>query len=301
MKFIRRGGVRFCRFCTAWLFLAGHIPSLSVAAATVIAVNPGAVFRRPTRPAERRRKSTGARAGSADAPRVNGMFRGDGVAALPSPNEPAVPATSPSWADATAADGDVIVFGATRPTNAKGPAGGAADLGIEQKNLLALGPGGLPHQVRHGCRPARLGDCRRRTRRHALRCLRSAVSAGLPLVLLPEKGTRKSRGSSASAKFDVTEKAGPSPREAFFAWESRGTPEFLLWMARNRLNLWCVEQEGPPLHAEAGHTHGVRAARLPWRCFLHPELPYPYAHPRFPKNQGTKPRDPLRGQPAVPR
>ena len=43
-----------------------------------------------------------------------------------------------------------------------------------------------------------------------------------------------------------------SSAAGFYVWEDRGDPEFLLWMARNRLNYWCVEQNDQPLMRKLG-------------------------------------------------
>ncbi|MBM4030715.1 MAG: DUF4838 domain-containing protein [Planctomycetes bacterium] len=60
----------------------------------------------------------------------------------------------------------------------------------------------------------------------------------------------------------------------FHAWEDRGNPDFLLWMARNRLNYWCVEQSNHPLL----HKLGIRmagAAHDAQSLFLNPASPCP--------------------------
>lgn len=90
-------------------------------------------------------------------------------------------------------------------------------------------------------------------------------------------------------RFDVTE----SPRfltRGFHAWENRGDPEFLLWMARNRLNYWCVEQEPKPLLHKLGIML-VGGGHILTQYYLGPNNPYPYDHPAFTGDEG-KPRDP---------
>ncbi len=91
----------------------------------------------------------------------------------------------------------------------------------------------------------------------------------------------------------------PAPRAAetpafhtrgFHAWENRGDPDFLLWMARNRLNYWCVEQEPHALLHKLGiqmscGSHDAQAR------FLNPTAPYPYDHPRFTGDE-NRPPDP---------
>jgi len=72
---------------------------------------------------------------------------------------------------------------------------------------------------------------------------------------------------------DVTEKPSFATR-GFHAWEDRGNPDFLLWMARNRLNYWCVEQSNHPLL----HKLGIRmagAAHDAQSLFLNPDSPDP--------------------------
>ena len=96
----------------------------------------------------------------------------------------------------------------------------------------------------------------------------------------PASSTRKCRGSSGLADLDVTERPSFITR-GFLAWEDRGDPDFLLWMARNRLNYWCAWQEQHALDAQAGDPDGLRPARRrggvpqPGRAvsLRHPRLP----------------------------
>jgi hypothetical protein len=76
----------------------------------------------------------------------------------------------------------------------------------------------------------------------------------------------------------------------FLAWEDRGSPEFLLWMARNRLNEWCVEQHEHALLRKLGirMVCGLHDAES---LFINPDSPYPYDHPRF-QGDEQKPKDP---------
>jgi hypothetical protein len=89
--------------------------------------------------------------------------------------------------------------------------------------------------------------------------------------------------------WDVTERPAFRSR-GFLAWEDRGDPEFLLWMARNRLNYWCVEQRQHALMHKLGirMVAGLHDAE---ELFLNPAGEYPYAHPRFAAS-GNKPADP---------
>ena len=76
----------------------------------------------------------------------------------------------------------------------------------------------------------------------------------------------------------------------FHAWQDRADEDFLLWMARNRLNYWCVEQSNHPLLRKLGigmSCGGHTAQGL----FLNPAHAYPYDHPTF-KGDEKKPKDP---------
>ncbi len=89
--------------------------------------------------------------------------------------------------------------------------------------------------------------------------------------------------------FDVTERPAFLTR-GFLAWEDRGNPDFLLWMARNRLDYWCDADK----HHALMHKLGIRmGAGLhdAQPMFLNPSAPYPYAHPLFPASS-DKPKDP---------
>ncbi len=76
----------------------------------------------------------------------------------------------------------------------------------------------------------------------------------------------------------------------FWAWEDRGTPEFFVWMARNRLNFWTsaeadhwmVQKLGIQLTV-GGHSH--------YQKFIGPDDEYPFDHPFF-DNDEFKPADP---------
>ncbi len=76
----------------------------------------------------------------------------------------------------------------------------------------------------------------------------------------------------------------------FHAWENRGDPEFLLWMARNRLNYWCVEQEPKALLHKLGIML-VGGGHVLTHYYLGPDLEYPYAHPSH-MDQKERPADP---------
>jgi len=76
----------------------------------------------------------------------------------------------------------------------------------------------------------------------------------------------------------------------FHAWENRGDEPFLLWMARNRFNYWCVEQPEHALMRKLGIRMACGGHDAQHR-FLEPKKPYPYNHPTF-KGDEDKPKDP---------
>ena len=90
-------------------------------------------------------------------------------------------------------------------------------------------------------------------------------------------------------ELDVTEQPDFATR-GFLAWEDRGDDDFLLWMARNRLNEWCIEQGNHPLVRKLGirMVAGMHDAE---QRFLNPPSAYPYNHARFQGDEG-KPDDP---------
>jgi dienelactone hydrolase len=89
--------------------------------------------------------------------------------------------------------------------------------------------------------------------------------------------------------FDIKESPGFSTR-GFHAWENRADRDFLLWMARNRLNYWCVEQEDKPFLHKLGILL-VGGAHVLTSYYLGPSLEYPYDHSRFTGDE-SKPADP---------
>ena len=89
---------------------------------------------------------------------------------------------------------------------------------------------------------------------------------------------------------DVTERPSFLTR-GFHAGEDRGNPEFLLWMARNRLNYWCVEQSNHPLLLKLGiRMAGGGKHKVQW-LFLDPHAAYPYKHSQFEEDK-EKAKDP---------
>jgi len=88
---------------------------------------------------------------------------------------------------------------------------------------------------------------------------------------------------------DVTERPSFFTR-GFHGWEDRADDDFLLWMARNRLNYWCVQQGNHPLMHKLGIQMSCGGHDLEWR-FLNPHKPYPYNHPKF-QGDEQMPADP---------
>lgn len=76
----------------------------------------------------------------------------------------------------------------------------------------------------------------------------------------------------------------------FHAWEDRGDEAFLLWMARNRLNYWCVEQSQKALLHKLGIML-VGGNHIITQYYLGPRLPYPYNHSEFTGDE-DRPADP---------
>ncbi len=74
----------------------------------------------------------------------------------------------------------------------------------------------------------------------------------------------------------------------FHAWENRADRDFLLWMARNRLNYWCVEQENKPFLHKLG-IQLVGGAHVLTSLYLGPELEYPYNHPKWGGDENQPP------------
>ncbi|MBC8870521.1 MAG: DUF4838 domain-containing protein [Planctomycetes bacterium] len=89
--------------------------------------------------------------------------------------------------------------------------------------------------------------------------------------------------------FDLTERPSFHTR-GFMAWQDRGNPEFLLWMARNRLNDWCIEQSDHPLVRKLGIKMVCGMHDAEW-LFLRPSSAYPYDHPQF-DNDDDRPKNP---------
>jgi len=188
--------------------------------------------------------------------------------------------------DAAVPDGDLILVG--------GPASNAATrqlgsrLGVDEKQLAGLG--------REGYRIKTVAlDGRRVT------LVAGAVRVGTLYAaydLLYRHGCRWFAPGELHeevprvdeiAELDVTERPDFVTR-GFLAWEDRGDEDFLLWMARNRLNEWCIEQSNHPLVRKLGirMVAGLHDAE---ERFLNPPAAYPYNHARF-QGDEDKPEDP---------
>jgi hypothetical protein len=76
----------------------------------------------------------------------------------------------------------------------------------------------------------------------------------------------------------------------FHAWEDRGNPDFIVWMGRNRLNYWCVEQKETALLHKLG-IQLVGGGHVLTHYYLNPAVEYPYDHPVF-KGDEDKPESP---------
>lgn len=86
------------------------------------------------------------------------------------------------------------------------------------------------------------------------------------------------------AKLDISEKPGFVTR-GFWAWEDRGTDEFIEWMGRNRMNFWTVEQHDTANCKMRGMKltcgqHDIQAK------FINPNDPYPYDVAEFKGDEG---------------
>jgi len=99
----------------------------------------------------------------------------------------------------------------------------------------------------------------------------------------------RKNGTLFAEPFEVSE--SPAFRiRGFHAWENRGNTDFLLWMARNRMNYWCLEQSDHPFM----HKLGIRMAaggHDAENLFVGPQAQYPYDHPVFDGDEKF-PKDP---------
>ena len=105
--------------------------------------------------------------------------------------------------------------------------------------------------------------------------------------LAPGEAQEDAPSIDALGEFDVAERPAFATR-GFHAWEDRADVDFLLWMARNRLNYWCVEQSERALMRKLGiqmscgghHTESL---------FLNPHHAYPYDHLAFDADDTLRP------------
>lgn len=89
--------------------------------------------------------------------------------------------------------------------------------------------------------------------------------------------------------FDIAEKPTFAIR-GFYIYEKRGGPEFWRWMARNRLNYWCVEVGDVPYLRKLGIRLACGTHDAEW-LFINPASPYPYNHATFQTDE-DRPADP---------
>ncbi len=78
----------------------------------------------------------------------------------------------------------------------------------------------------------------------------------------------------------------------FHAWEDRGNDDFLLWMARNRMNFWTAAEQETGLCKKLGMKL-ADGGHVMMMHFLNARHEYPYNHPSFKGDEG-KPKDPYR-------
>jgi len=181
--------------------------------------------------------------------------------------------------------GAVIVLG--RP-NAPGARALAEKLGLDDEQLAALGPEG--YRIKSAAADGRrlivvAGGDRVGTLYAAYDLLyrlgcRWFAPGDLHEEVPPLEGM---------PDLDVTARPSFASR-GFLAWEDRGDADFLLWMARNRLNYWTLAQQPQSLM----HKLGIRMVcgrHDSEHLYLGPDSPYPYDHPRFTGDE-DKPRDP---------
>ncbi|MBN1588358.1 MAG: DUF4838 domain-containing protein [Pirellulales bacterium] len=89
--------------------------------------------------------------------------------------------------------------------------------------------------------------------------------------------------------WDVAEKPDFIAR-GFMAWQPRGSKEFLLWMARNRLNEWTIECP----HHDSMRKLGIKmfaGNHDTLGLLFHPDAEYPYNHAAI-QGDESKPADP---------
>jgi hypothetical protein len=86
---------------------------------------------------------------------------------------------------------------------------------------------------------------------------------------------------------DVTERPKFYTR-GFHSWENRGDHDFLLWMARNRLNYWCHEQKPHALLRKLGIMMSC-GGHVMTPLYIGPRREYPYDHRKFHDDESHPP------------
>ncbi|MCE5230819.1 DUF4838 domain-containing protein [bacterium] len=98
-------------------------------------------------------------------------------------------------------------------------------------------------------------------------------------------------GTFKITALDVTD-APKFLTRGWWCWEDRGTTDSVVWMGRNRINLWSVEQHD----AENYKMRGIRlncGTHFNQWMFINYSSPYPYCVPEWPETKG-KPADPYK-------
>ena len=101
---------------------------------------------------------------------------------------------------------------------------------------------------------------------------------GVRFFGLGDTGTVIPASAALPRRLDVAEAPGYETR-GFWAWEPRADRDFLLWMARNRLNLWTAEERDPPFLAKLG-IRLVAGGHAIQKVCLDPDR-YAAAHPEW--------------------
>ncbi len=190
--------------------------------------------------------------------------------------------------DLASPEGDVIVVGS--PDSNALMTQIAPSLGVSASALKQLGPEGyiIKSAMQGGRRVVLIaGGARVGTLYGAYRFLHSlGVRWYAPGEVNEEVPSWR---SDTFPNLDIAE----SPQfltRGFHAWENRGDEQFVLWMARNRLNYWCVQQDNKPLLHKLGIML-VGGGHVLTSFYLPPQGEYPYNHPKF-DGDDAKPDDP---------
>jgi len=115
---------------------------------------------------------------------------------------------------------------------------------------------------------------------------------GMRFIGLGEQGTvYPDKPAELPRKLNITESPSFISR-GFWAWEDRGNDDFFLWMARNRMNFWTVNEKEVHLLKKLGIKLTEGGHRIQ-EYFLGPKSEYPYNHPKF-QGDEDKPADPYK-------